>query len=79
MQTFKIKKPIDNWNSGDPNLGLLLTISSYDDNKLIAIYNDTNEGAFATFAVVKAESNGKLLIHALIPTYLFRWTAYIGG
>ncbi|KAH1022116.1 hypothetical protein HUJ04_011557, partial [Dendroctonus ponderosae] len=43
-QTFKIKKPIENWISGEDNLGLLLTISSYDDNKLISIFNDTNEG-----------------------------------
>ncbi|XP_060530752.1 bone morphogenetic protein 2-A isoform X2 [Cylas formicarius] len=52
-QTFKIKKPIDNWLNGEVNLGLLLTISSYDDNQLVSVFNDTNAGIFRTFAVVK--------------------------
>ncbi|XP_048526732.1 derriere protein [Dendroctonus ponderosae] len=59
-QTFKIKKPIENWISGEDNLGLLLTISSYDDNKLISIFNDTNEGVFKTFAVLNIRRNQTL-------------------
>lgn len=45
--------------NGEENSGLLLTISSYDDNKLIEIFNDTNEGIYRTFAVIKALKNGK--------------------
>ncbi|XP_030745512.1 inhibin beta B chain-like [Sitophilus oryzae] len=56
-QTFKIKKPIDNWAKGEENLGLLLTISDYDENKLISIYNDTNRGAYKTFAVLNIQNN----------------------
>ncbi|KAJ8976495.1 hypothetical protein NQ317_018439 [Molorchus minor] len=56
-QTFKIKKPIDNWLNGEENLGLLLTISSYDDNKLITIFNDTNNGIYSTFAIITVQNN----------------------
>ncbi|KAF7287245.1 hypothetical protein GWI33_002064 [Rhynchophorus ferrugineus] len=56
-QTFKIKKPIDNWLKGDENLGLLLTISDYDENKLISVFNDTNDGILRTFAVINIQSN----------------------
>lgn len=58
FQTFKIKKPIDNWAGGDQNLGLLLTISGYDENKLISVFNDTNQGIFRTFAVLNIHQNG---------------------
>ncbi|KAL1509039.1 hypothetical protein ABEB36_003844 [Hypothenemus hampei] len=56
-QTFKIKKPVDNWANGEPNFGLLLTISSYKENKLLTIFNDTNEGVFRTFAVLTIDKN----------------------
>ncbi|CAG9765564.1 unnamed protein product [Ceutorhynchus assimilis] len=56
-QTFKIKKPLDNWNNGEDNLGLLLTISTYEDNKLISIFSDTNQGALRTFAVLNIENS----------------------
>ncbi|KAJ8951011.1 hypothetical protein NQ318_006396, partial [Aromia moschata] len=56
-QTFKIKKPIANWFNGEENLGLLLTISSYDDNNLISIFNDTNMGIYSTFAIITVKDN----------------------
>ncbi|XP_018571717.1 bone morphogenetic protein 7-like [Anoplophora glabripennis] len=56
-QVFKIKKPIDNWLNGEDNLGLLLTISSYDDNKLVSVFNDTNEGVYRSFAVITVQNN----------------------
>ncbi|XP_056640040.1 bone morphogenetic protein 5-like [Diorhabda sublineata] len=57
-QMFKVKKPIDNWLNGEENLGLILTISSYDTNKLIEVFHDKNMGNFSTFIVVKTQSNG---------------------
>lgn len=59
-QAFKIKKPINNWLKGELNLGLLITLSSYDDNKLVAILNDTNLGQLRTFAAIKVQKNGKI-------------------
>ncbi|XP_050299785.1 bone morphogenetic protein 2-like [Anthonomus grandis grandis] len=56
-QTFKIKKPIDNWSNGEENYGLLLTISTYDENKLISVFNDTNQSIFRTFAVLTIKKN----------------------
>ncbi|XP_066141413.1 derriere protein [Euwallacea fornicatus] len=56
-QTFKIKKLINNWASGEENSGLLLTISSYEENKLISIFNDANTGVFRTFAVLNIRKN----------------------
>ncbi|KAG5892795.1 hypothetical protein JTB14_032669 [Gonioctena quinquepunctata] len=56
-QIFKVKKPIDNWLSGEENLGLILTISSYDNNTSIDIFNDTNQGIFRTFLVAREKNN----------------------
>lgn len=70
FQTFKLKKPIDNWLNGEENLGLLLTVSSYDDNKLVEIFNDTNEGIYRTFAVLTVQKNGKQNTHRLSGCFL---------
>nr|XP_023012981.1 derriere protein-like [Leptinotarsa decemlineata] len=59
-QIFKVKKPIDNWLTGEENLGLILTISSYDDNKLVEIFKDSNEGMFRTFIAIKVQNNSTL-------------------
>ncbi|XP_050498202.1 bone morphogenetic protein 7-like [Diabrotica virgifera virgifera] len=60
-QMFKVKKPIDNWLNGEENMGLILTISTYDSNELIEVFNDTNTGNFSTFVVVKTRSNDTLI------------------
>lgn len=62
-----------------------MTISSYDDNKLISVFNDTNEGVYRSFAVLTVQRNGKqtTLLYAILLSYfciLFRnylWQIYI--
>ncbi|CAH1159385.1 unnamed protein product [Phaedon cochleariae] len=56
-QTFKVKKPIDNWLGGEENLGLLLTISYYENNTLIEVFNDTNSGNISTFIIANVQTN----------------------
>nr|CAH7762149.1 unnamed protein product [Callosobruchus chinensis] len=55
-QTFKITKTIDNWLAGEDNRGLLLTVSRYDSNELIEIFNDTCSGVYGTFVAVKVKN-----------------------
>ncbi|CAG9859783.1 unnamed protein product [Phyllotreta striolata] len=59
-QMFNVKKPIDNWLKGEENLGLILTISNYDTNETIEIFNDTNIGNFTTFIITKSRTNDSL-------------------
>ncbi|CAH0561070.1 unnamed protein product [Brassicogethes aeneus] len=56
-QSFKVKKAFNNWMNGEKNLGLILTINTYGDNKLISIFNDTNVGKLRTFVAVHVYNN----------------------
>nr|CAI5869855.1 unnamed protein product [Callosobruchus analis] len=55
-QTFKITKTINNWLAGEDNMGVLLTVSRYDSNELIEIFNDTCSGVYGTFVAVKVKN-----------------------
>ncbi|XP_019870025.2 bone morphogenetic protein 4 isoform X2 [Aethina tumida] len=62
-QSFKVKKAFNSWMKEEPNLGLLLTISTYGENKLLSIFNDTNTGKFRTFAIIHIGKNDALNIN----------------